>query len=419
MSSTKKIFFLIPPALGHINPVLGLVNELVKLNHTVIFYGNETHREIIEKTGAQFRLYSHPTLDTIETKPIHEQDPNDMLEMFSKLIDSNYELLPSLLADTEKELPDMIVYDQIMATGKYLVKILKKKKNFKQPHYVMSLPSFALNSEIIKTIMRKVNFMRPTTLAKISVICFKQLKLGLGFGMGFVNPFDISIEKSDTLNLVAVFPELQPMRETFDDTYKFVGPCISEKVRNCEITDVKLKEIMAEFKPNNSELLNLDHEPNARLKLIYVSLGSVNHVNVKIYEIILEALKRFDEKSRKIKLGSLKVVVSLGDKSLQVFQSKIANEGYTLPENILLFAKVPQIELLKRASLFITHAGQNSTSETIQYGVPVIAIPLVGDQILCANRMCADLGLGIQFDAMKLEVGELADAIENVLTTEF
>jgi UDP:flavonoid glycosyltransferase YjiC (YdhE family) len=89
-----------------------------------------------------------------------------------------------------------------------------------------------------------------------------------------------------------------------------------------------------------------------------------------------------------------------------------------LPENILLFAKVPQIELLKRASLFITHAGQNSTSETIQYGVPVIAIPLVGDQILCANRMCADLGLGVQFDAMKLEVGKLADAIENVLTTE-
>ena len=91
MTSPKKIFFIIPPAFGHVNPVTGLANELVKRNHKVIFYGNQEQREIIEKTGAEFRLYAHPTFDTLEKIHVKEQDHNEMMiEFFSKFIDFSY-----------------------------------------------------------------------------------------------------------------------------------------------------------------------------------------------------------------------------------------------------------------------------------------------------------------------------------------
>jgi UDP:flavonoid glycosyltransferase YjiC (YdhE family) len=46
----------------------------------------------------------------------------------------------------------------------------------------------------------------------------------------------------------------------------------------------------------------------------------------------------------------------------------IDGNRYALPKNIELVKTAPQIEILKRASLFLTHCGMNSTSETIYYG---------------------------------------------------
>ena len=44
----------------------------------------------------------------------------------------------------------------------------------------------------------------------------------------------------------------------------------------------------------------------------------------------------------------------------------------------MLVERAPQIELLKRAYLFISHNGMNSTSESIHFGVPMLFIPMFG-----------------------------------------
>ena len=76
---------------------------------------------------------------------------------------------------------------------------------------------------------------------------------------------------------------------------------------------------------------------------------------------------------------------------------------YHLDQNILLFASVPQVDVLKRASLFITHAGMNSASETIRYAVPVICIPQFSDQPLVAKRICDELKFGIKLNSSSEE----------------
>ena len=55
----------------------------------------------------------------------------------------------------------------------------------------------------------------------------------------------------------------------------------------------------------------------------------------------------------------------MGEQIFNRFQDMIYKDEYILPKNILLVKTAPQVELLKRASLFVTHGGMNSTSESI------------------------------------------------------
>jgi UDP:flavonoid glycosyltransferase YjiC (YdhE family) len=58
---------------------------------------------------------------------------------------------------------------------------------------------------------------------------------------------------------------------------------------------------------------------------------------------------------------------------------------HAVPSNVLLANSAPQIEILKRASLMITHGGLNTIKECIFLGVPMIVFPLVGDQFRNAD----------------------------------
>ena len=53
----SKVLFLNTPANGHVNPTLGLVNELVKQGEEVIYFCSEEYKERIEKAGAIFKSY--------------------------------------------------------------------------------------------------------------------------------------------------------------------------------------------------------------------------------------------------------------------------------------------------------------------------------------------------------------------------
>jgi UDP:flavonoid glycosyltransferase YjiC (YdhE family) len=47
---------------------------------------------------------------------------------------------------------------------------------------------------------------------------------------------------------------------------------------------------------------------------------------------------------------------------------------------VLLFRRVPQVELLPRMDLVIGHGGNNSTNETLAAGKPLLVIPVGGEQ---------------------------------------
>ena len=180
--------------------------------------------------------------------------------------------------------------------------------------------------------------------------------------------------------------------------------------------DTGLKSVIDFFPLKDN---NVQSTQDKELKLIYVSLGTIFHSNTYIFEEIIKSIRAYNDKpNRKMKSSQFRVLISSGEKSLETLNKKISEGKLIMPDNILLRAEVPQLEILKRAHLFISHCGMNSTSETIMYAVPVVSIPLEADQHLNGKRICDDLKLGVRLDALKLNADLIADAIDQVLCDE-
>ena len=411
MESKKKIMVLIPPLLGHVNPICGLIHELCKnKNIEVIFYSDEIYRDVIENTGATFRLNEKPTISTVDPKLFASKMQIGTLLGMS--IDHAYVQLPQYIAEAEKEKPDLILYDGRSFVAKYLIEVIKARHakgdtTIPIPKTAQFSPNFPLNEPMLKTMGgdEKEDIWTALSLANAFR---KQIMLSWQFGISFYNPIKVFVVSDDKLNLVGLNPELQPYRDSYNETFKFIGSCISEETRKVDLkADFELNAFLTPF----------DRKPND-LKLVFMSLGSLFHGNFSIYDKAVEGFLKYDEKpSRHFKSSQFKVIISVGS-SLAKFEEKISSGELDLPKNILLRSSVPQLEVLKRADLFITHCGMNSTLETIKYGVPIIALPIKADQPVNAVRICDELSFGIRLITDAFTPEQLADSVDQVLSDE-
>ena len=55
------------------------------------------------------------------------------------------------------------------------------------------------------------------------------------------------------------------------------------------------------------------------------------------------------------------------------------------PNNAIIVKRAPQLELLKRTSVCVTHAGLNTVLESLAQGVPQVAIPVTRTAIAAAR----------------------------------
>jgi MGT family glycosyltransferase len=133
--------------------------------------------------------------------------------------------------------------------------------------------------------------------------------------------------------------------------------------------------------------------------LIYASLGSLVNGLDHVYKIILETVEKVPE---------AQVVLSIGT---NIDLDRLE----PIPLGTIVVRRAPQIELLKRAALCITHAGLNTTLESLAQGVPMVAIPIAFDQPGISARI-AHHGVGEFVDLDNLSVDNLLELIRKVLT---
>ena len=106
--------------------------------------------------------------------------------------------------------------------------------------------------------------------------------------------------------------------------------------------------------------------------------------------------------------------------SLPQYQLILANPGpdsfKNLPANVLLLKHAPQLQILQRTSVFITHGGLNSIKEALFYGVPMVVFLCWVDQPMDANRIVYHR-LGLMGDLSTVTVEEVRALIQKVAET--
>ena len=136
------------------------------------------------------------------------------------------------------------------------------------------------------------------------------------------------------------------------------------------------------------------------LPLVYCTLGSQAHLYPESREVlraVVEALRSRPD---------LQLILSVGKHLDPAFLE-------APPPNALVVNWAPQLEILRRAFVMITHGGMGTLKECILFGVPMIVFPMSREQPMGAARVVYH-GLGVRGDMKRVTAEGLRAMIEKV-----
>ena len=354
----KKIAFFSIPAHGHTNPMLAVAQKLVERGNTVHFYSFDEFKEKIENTGAKFISCNSflSELNETEEKKLKEVSTTEMTLQDIRITLSMDSFLSEEFAAFK---PDVIYADSVCFWGK----LTAWKHNIP---LVVSTSTFAFNQMSSQYMKHSPKEMADMIfgISKIS----GELKKLEPYGYHIKNVLSLIQNDNATDTVVYTSQKFQPYAKSFSGHYAFVGPSISSEI--------------------------LPQKEKTR-PLIYISLGTVINDRPDFYSKCIDALKDMN----------VDVIISCG----HYMNPEILG---TLPENIKVYPRVNQLEVLAKADVFITHCGMNSVSESLYMATPMVLFPQTGEQYAVARRT-AEIGAG---KMLKKESAEsVKTAIEEIL----
>ena len=365
-----KILFLNVPMQGHINPTLPIVEDLVKEGYVVDYYCNEANRKKIEATGANFKDYG------IDFEQI---DPTKRFQMINgalKFVKFAKATVDKFLFDWKKQNYDLVIYDSCAYAGVVLghlldVKIMNstttmfhtvdtmKKTSSRVAVYEFFNSIFTQPLEWLKFCfysfwMLKKYSIRPTTLSVLTSLC--------------------------DLNVTYTARELQPHHEVLDSKkFKFLGSIIKDRPKDPEFPYERLENT----------------------KVVYVSLGTVYTTNKQFLVNCIEGLREIKDILVVMSLGPNIDIKELGD----------------IPENFIIRKFIPQLDVLKKADVFVSHAGNNSLNESLSFGVPMVLCPQQGEQRTAAFEF-ERMGMALNTKSHCPDAQMLRTSVERLLVED-
>ena len=131
--------------------------------------------------------------------------------------------------------------------------------------------------------------------------------------------------------------------------------------------------------------------------VVYVSLGSFLSARSDVLAAVAEALRGLD----------VRVALATGSAPLEALGP--------LPPEWLVRAFLPQVRLLAHSAVAVSHGGNNSVTEALTAGVPLLVLPLSTDQFAGAAAV-ERCGVGLCLDPNATTPGGIREAVRNLLS---
>lgn len=366
------------PGHGHVNPTLALAQELVTRGERVIYYLTEEFRSAVEATGAIFRPYENEAwkkhlshlVSTLTGKP----DIGNRIGWMATVAIESVKEMPQLLEQMVADHIECVLYDRTFMQGIFISQVLHLPA-------IQLLPSFAVSERVFSWLAGQSSVAsehlqqeRLSLLERLATLdeelareceAYKLPRFSIQQLLGYV----------ENLNIAFLPRAFQPAGDTFDERYLFVGPSLPVK----------------RYYDGDFPLERLEKRP-----LLYISLGTAYNNRLAFYQMCFDAFAQ----------SEWQVVLSFGSR----VDPAALKEA---PANFLIAPHVPQLEVLSRADLFISHGGMNSTMESLWFGVPLVVVPQMMEQEMNARRV-QELGLGLALDKETLTAEKLRAAVEQV-----
>lgn len=447
--SNECFVFVFPMASGHINPSLPIARSLAQKGNAVHYVCREQMRDPIEDTGATLyldsdimpELYSARKADLFGAlaalKEEHGvQDSFFVARMKMEFVQIEL-MLPGLLRFLREHTPAAVVYDPIFcreaAIGAKICgipsvallttagpgsiahvaheQIEQEGKTAEQVYN--DICSFAPRAESLHRIQECYGYApsHPTMLRPV----------GIMYALG----------DSEHALVTTIEPLQDPVSACLQEAYDSVGAsfvsvgALLDQAGAVRAAGHKFTDHASTARADDDCIDVLAQVREARAggrRVILVSMGTVitgDHPEFGWNGRTLDEARQphgltgrelchaawagsfeaFGEDSRFL------ILVSLGPQPN-------ALEDLAVPSNAICMPSLPQVDILKAGvDVFLTHGGQNSFTEAMASGTPVVVCPGFSDQPVNA-RKAVSLGVGLKVDRPRPASGEEAAAAE-------
>ena len=388
-----RVVILPVPATGHVTPTLPLARALLARGEEVSFCLPDEFMATIAASGAVYlpfrssgRGFAWRAVSCEElfiSMPLHQA----VLTL---------EALPHVLDILRHEQPDYLIYDAYCLWGRLAARILHLPA-------VRFNTSLILNDDLGPDFQVLLDQAEHASIAPTAggpwpeddaPVTFRRVVEQLCAPYG-LPPFDVRsfFTDAEPLNLAPIPPAFQPGSERFDSRFHFVGPSLAPRD---EPTDFPIAQL-------------------TRDNTLYISLGSVCNRETAFIKTCLAAFggagsdpsdsRVSRDRQPEREEPRWQVVLATGAVDM-------AQVG-PVPDNVVVRPSVPQLDVLERASVFVTHGGMNSVMEALWFGVPMVVVPQMAEQAMTARRV-AELGLGLTLEKTEVTARALQEAVNQV-----
>ncbi|AXE23629.1 glycosyl transferase [Streptomyces globosus] len=346
-------------AHGHVNPSIEVIRELVARGHRVSYAVPASFADKVAETGATPVVWT----STLPTDDEPEAWGTELIDNIEPFLDDAIQALPQLAAAFEGDEPDLVLHD-ITA---YPAPVLAHR---------WGVPAVSLSPNLVAWEGYEEEVAAPMTAG------LRASERGRAYYARFTawlaeNGIDEHPDRfvgRPRRSIVLIPRALQPHADRVDPVvHTFVGACQGDR------TDQGTWQ-----RP----------EAAAGKKVLLVSLGSTFTRQPGFYRACMEAFGDLPDWHVVLQIGRFTDPADLGD----------------IPANVEIHRWVPQLDILRQADAFITHAGAGGSQEGLATATPMVAVPQAVDQFGNAD-MLQSLGVARHVPMDDADAATLREAV--------